>query len=184
MSEFVAIVAVWSVLLLVPTLGVVAANTRGRTGRWPWEYGVGVGEAGSAMTALVTARGHEYLGGWVADWREGEVPWRIAAFLVSFGLLYRGAIHSLVGALSYPEGPPGEVDYGLGWTPLQMDRTPLWTARVLTAGSGVVLAYMTGWPVWGWPPWAAWTARVYLFAQVGVWVAEPIAIMRDYYATE
>lgn len=180
MTELWWIVAVWSGLLGVPTLGVVACNTRRRTGRWPWAYGVGVGEVAGVMTAGASTRWREYLGGWGADWREGELAHRLAAFLVSFGLLYRVCIHSLVAALSYPGGPPGEVDYGLVWTPLAMDRPPLWTARLLTVGSGVTLAWSVGWPIWGWPAWAAWTARAYLFAQVGVWIAEPIAILRDY----
>jgi hypothetical protein len=179
MSDLLAIVAVWSGLLGVPALGVVAYNTYSSAGRWPWEYGAGIDDVVGAMTAFAWVRGHEYLDGWAADWREGEVGRRVAAFILSFGLLYRAGIHSLVAALSYPDGPPGEVDHGLVWTPLPMARTPLWTARVLTVGSGLVLAYMTGWPVWGWPAWVQWVARAYLFAQCGVWLAEPIAILRE-----
>lgn len=183
MSDLLAIVAVWSGLLVAPGVGVVAYNTRRRVGRWPWAYGAGIDDAAGAMTAAATARGREYLDGWVADWREGEVPRRVVAFALSFGLLYRAGVHSVVGALSYPDGPPGEVDHGLTWTPLPMDPLPLWTARGLTVGSGLTLAYMTGWPVWGWPEWVQWAARIYLFAQIGVWVAEPIAIINDSYAT-
>jgi len=48
----------------------------------------------------------------------------------------------------------------------------------------VALAALVGWPVWGWPAWVQWVARAYLFAQIGVWVAEPIAIVREInYAT-
>jgi len=121
-----------------------------------------------------------YRESWVLAVREGMAAERLVAFVLSFGLLWRASVHSLVAAVAYPDGPPSEVDHGLTWTPLPMDRTPLWTARILTVGVGLTLAPMVGWPAWGWPAWAEWTARLYLFAQVGVWVAEPIAIVRDH----
>jgi len=183
MSELAWIVAVWTGLFVAPALGVVAYNTRSRVGRWPWAYDIGAGAVSRTMTAGARTHWREYLDGWAADWREGEVPRRVVAFGLSFGLLYRAGVHSVVGALSYPDGPPGEVDHGLTWTPLPMDPLPLWTARGLTVGSGLTLAYMTGWPVWGWPEWVQWAARMYLVAQIGVWVAEPIAIINDSYAT-
>jgi len=184
MSDLLAVLAAWSGLLGPPTLGVAVYNTRRRTGRWPWGYGVGAKALSRAMTAGVRRHWREYVDDWAADWRDGEVTHRVAAFALSFGLLYRASIHSLVAALSYPDGPPGEVNHGLVWTPIAMDRTPLWTARVLTVGSGVALAALVGWPVWGWPAWVQWVARAYLFAQIGVWVAEPIAIVREInYAT-
>lgn len=179
MGDLLWIVTVYTGLLGLPPLGVVAYKTRCRIGRWPWAYGIDVGASSRAMTAGVRRHWREYLGGWAADWREGDVVRRVVAFVVSFGLLYRGGIHSLVAMFSYPDGPPGGLDHGLVWTPLPMDRTPLWTARVLTVGSGVALAALVGWPVWGWPAWIQWAARAYLFAQIGVWLAEPIAIVRD-----
>lgn len=184
MSDLAAILAVWSGLFGVPTLGVMGYITRSRVGRWPWKYGVGIDDVIGAMTAGAGTRWREYVDGWAADWREGEVPRRVAAFILSFGLVYRAGIHSLVAALSYPDGPPNKMDHGLTWTPLPMDRTPLWTARIVTVGSGLALAMLVGWPVWGWPEWVQWLARAYLFAQCGVWVAEPIAILREItYAT-
>lgn len=179
MSDLLRIMAVYTGLFVAPPLGVVAHRTASRTGRWPWEYGIDPSHAQRAMTATAS-RWREYLAGWRADYRDGEIPHRIAAFIVSFGLLYRAGIHSIVAVLSYPGHPDFDVDHGLTWTPIAMDRVPLWTARFLTVGSGLTLAYKTGWPVWGWSVWVQWLARLYLFAQVGVWCAEPIAILRDY----
>lgn len=176
MSDLAAILTVWIGGLVGPGVGVVAYNTRTRTGRWPWEYGVTAGDLWSAMTA----EGREYLDGWQTDRDDGEVLRRVASFVVSLGLLWRAAVHSLVAALSYPDGAPDDINHALVWTPLEMDRIPLWTARILTFGSGLAFISLAPALRWGWPEWAEWIARAYIAAQGGVWVAEPIAMIRDY----
>jgi hypothetical protein len=179
MTDLVAILGVYGGLFGAPAAGAVAVATRLRVGRWPWEYGVGTTDVIETIAARARRHGREYVGGWRADVRDGEVLNRFLAFVVSFGLLYRAMIHTLVAVGTYPDRD-FEIDYGLVWAPVEMDRGPLWTARILTLGSGLCLAVLTGWPVWAWPEWVQWLARAYLFAQIGVWCAEPIAILRDH----
>jgi len=121
-----------------------------------------------------------YIEGWRLAVQRGMAARRALAFLVSLGLLWRASVHSFVAAVAYPDGPPADVDHGLTWTPLPMDRVPLWTARIAVAGSGASLAVLTGWPVWGFPAAVEWALRAILFGNLAVWLAEPIAMIRDY----
>jgi len=177
------ILAGYAVVLAAPTLGV-AWLFSGRPS--PSVGRIEPRTVPHTIIVCVRDRARAYLDSWVLDYRDGLAGWRLAEFALSLGLLWRASVHSLVAAAAYPGGPPGsgDVNHGLCWTPIEMDRTPLWTARIVVAGSGVSLALAVGWPAWGWPAWAAWTARAYLLANVGVWIAEPIAILRDTYATE
>jgi hypothetical protein len=177
------ILAGYAVVLAAPTLGV-AWLFSGRPS--PSVGRIEPRTVPHTIIVCVRDRARAYLDSWMLDYRDGLARWRLAEFALSLGLLWRAGVHSLVAAAAYPGGPPGsgDVNHGLCWTPIEMDRTPLWTARIVVAGSGVSLALAVGWPAWGWPAWAGWIARVYLFANVGVWVAEPIAILRDHHATE
>jgi len=170
------IVAGYAVVLGLPTLGVawlVSGRPVPAVGR--------IEPRTVPHTILVCLRDRvrAYAESWRLDYRDRVAHWRLVEFALSLGLLWRAGVHSLVAALAYPDGPPGDADHGLCWAPIEMDRTPLWTARIVVAGSGVSLAVQSGWPVWGWPAWAEWIARAYLLSNVGVWVAEPIAIIND-----
>jgi hypothetical protein len=173
----------YAVVFGVPTLGVAWLFSGRKTPSMP---PIQPKTVPHTIIICVRDRGRAYADSWVLDWRDGVAKWRVVEFAVSLGLLWRACVHSLVAALAYPDGPDGEIDHGLCWTPIEMHRTPLWTARIIVVGSGVSLAVASGWPQWGWPTWVEWMARAYLFANVGVWIAEPIAIVRDYkhHATE
>jgi len=180
------ILAGYAVVLGLPTLGVAWLFSGRAT---PSVGRIEPRTVPHTIIVCVRDRARAYLDSWALDYRDGLARWRLAEFALSLGLLWRAGVHSLVAAAAYPDypdGPPGsgDVDHGLCWQPIEMDRTPLWTARIIVAGSGVILALAVGWPAWGWPAWAAWTARAYLLANVGVWIAEPIAALRDTYATE
>jgi len=175
------ILAGYAVVLAAPTLGV-AWLFSGRPS--PSVGRIEPRTVPHTIIVCVRDRARAYLDSWVLDYRDGLAGWRLVEFALSLGLLWRAGVHSLVAAAAYPGGPPSAVNHGLCWQPIEMDRTPLWTARIVVAGSGVSLALAVGCPAWGWPAWAEWIARAYLFANVGVWVADPIAILRDHYATE
>jgi hypothetical protein len=171
------VLAGWMAVLGGPTLGVawlLAGRPRPAVSR--------IQPRTLAQTLAVAAwdQAAGYIEGWRLAVRRGMAARRALAFLVSLGLLWRASVHSFVAAVAYPDGPPADVDHGLVWTPLPMDRVPLWTARIAVAGSGASLAVLTGWPVWGFPAAVEWALRAILLGNLAVWLAEPIAMIRDY----
>jgi hypothetical protein len=175
MSDLLRVLAGYVVVFGTPILGITALTTGYRLSKPrvpPRTIGL------TAVRCLVD-RLQFWTESWRLDYRRGLAGRRLAGFVLSFGLLYRAMIHTLV-AVGVAPDRDHQINYSLCWTPIDLPRGPLWTARLLTVCSGWCLAVLTGWPVWGWEPWLQWVARGYLFAQLGVWCAEPIAIVRDY----
>jgi hypothetical protein len=171
------VLAGWTAVLGAPTLAVawlISGRPRPTMSR------IQARAAVQTLTVAAWEQAASYIEGWRLAARRGMAARRALAFVISLGLLWRASVHSFVAAVAYPDGPPGDVDHGLVWTPLPMDRVPLWTARIAVAGSGASLAALTGWPEWAFPAAVEWTLRAILIGNLTVWLCEPIAMIRDY----
>jgi len=101
---------------------------------------------------------------------------RLLAIPVGGALLARAAIWGLFAAAVDPDS---DVETGFRAVPIDIPQPLAWAARLTTCAFGLAAIAGIGVPTWGWGPVATTTAYVWLAANLGVLLGDPLVGMVD-----